>query len=96
MTLRTSGLDHEGNSMERDAGPVSVTPAQVARLLHRGLDAEDIVRLLVATGSWTEAGATEIVSTLAQGPTATGIDLMSADEPGWPGSLEEVPSLFAT
>ena len=82
--------------MGRDTRPASLTAEQVAKLVDRGVDAEDIVRLLVATGSWTEAGATEIVSTLAQVPTATGIDSMSAAEPGWPGPFEEVPPLFAT
>ena len=82
--------------MARDARPVAVTPEHVAKLVDRGVRAEDIVRVLVATGSWTEAGATEIVSTLAQVPTSTGIDLMSAAEPGWPGPFEEVPPLFAT
>jgi len=81
--------------MERGAGPVSVTPEQVARLVDRGADGEEIVRLLVATGTWTEPGARAIVSTLAQHPTVTGPDLMP-DEPGRPGPLEDVPPLFGT
>ena len=42
-----------------------MTPEQVAELVGRGVGTDDIVRLLVATGAWSEAGATEIVSTLA-------------------------------
>ena len=78
--------------MQRDA--VSITPEQVIRLVDRGVGADDIVRLLVSTGTWSEAGAAEIVATVAQRPTETA-DSMSAD-PGWPGPFEEVPPLFAT
>ena len=80
--------------MEGDAGPVSVTPEQVAKLVDRGVGAEDIIRLLVATGTWTEAGATEIVTTLAH--RSAGLSSTST-EPGWPGPIEEdPPPLFAT
>ena len=81
--------------MERDASSVSMTPEQVARLVDRGVAADDVVRLLVATGSWSEAGAAEIVSTLTQRPVASGLDPLSTDF-AWPGPLEEVPPLFAT
>ena len=80
--------------MARDAGPVSITPEQVARLVERGVGTDDIVRLLVSTGSWSETGAAEIVSTLAQRRVETA-ESMSA-EPGWPGPVEEIPPLFAT
>jgi hypothetical protein len=51
--------------MRSAARPVSVTPAQVAELLSKGVGAQEIVRLLVATGAWSDAGAEEIVATLA-------------------------------
>jgi hypothetical protein len=41
--------------MEGDAGPVSISPEQVATLVDRGVGVEYIIRLLVATGTWTEA-----------------------------------------
>jgi len=79
--------------MEGEARPVSMTPEHVAMLVDRGVRTEDIVRLLVATGTWSEAGATEIVSTLAQ--TAADEGSTSA-ELSWPGPFEDVPPLFAT
>jgi len=79
--------------MEGDARPVSMTPEQVAMLVDRGVRTEDVVRLLVATGTWSEAGATEIVSTLA-GPTA-GEGSTPADL-SWPGPPDDAPPLFAT
>ena len=80
--------------MQRDAGPVGITPEQVARLVDRGVGADDIVRLLVSTGTWSEAGAAEIVSTFAQRPAEAGDS--TSPEPGWPGPFEEVPPLLAT
>jgi hypothetical protein len=52
--------------MEQDGSPLSLTPEQVAMLVDRGVGTEDIVRLLVQTGTWSEAGAMEIVSSVAQ------------------------------
>lgn len=75
--------------MEGDSSPVSLTPEAVANLVDRGVSGEDIIRLLVATGTWSEAGAAEIVATIVQrsaGPAAQ----------RWPGPLEDVPPLFAT
>ena len=69
--------------MERDA--VSMTPEQVARLVDRGVGADDIVRLLVSTGTWSEAGAAEIVSTLAQRPTETA--RLDVSRPGMAGTV---------
>jgi hypothetical protein len=63
-----------------------VSPAQVQKLLADGADSEAVVELLVATGTWTEDGATEIVSTLA--PTQA---TAAEDSGGWPGPIEEVP-----
>ena len=45
--------------MERESAPESLNPEQVGRLVDRGVSAEDIIRLLVATGTWSEAGAAE-------------------------------------
>jgi hypothetical protein len=65
--------------MERDVNSVSTTPERVAELVDRGVGGDDIVRSLVATGTWSEAGAMEIVFTLAP---ATAAD---SGDPGWPG-----------
>ena len=43
-----------------NVGPVSVTPAQVAHLVSRGVKTGEIIRLLVATGTWSDSGAAEI------------------------------------
>jgi hypothetical protein len=79
--------------MEGDARQVSLTPEQLTMLVDRGVDTEDIVRLLVATGTWSEAGATEIVSTLA--PPAAREGSRSADV-SWPGPPEDAPHLLPT
>lgn len=73
--------------MEQDASSLSMTPEQVAMLVGRGVGSDDIVRLLVATGAWSEAGATEIVSTLA--PKEGSV------HQGWPGPPDDAPPLFA-
>ena len=85
---------HEGDPMQRDARPISITPEQVARLVERGVGADDIARLLVSTGTWSEAGAIEIVSTLADRPAEAGD--FTATESAWPGPFEEIPPLLAT
>ena len=36
-----------------NAGRVSVTPTQVANLRFRGVQTDEIIRLLVATGTWS-------------------------------------------
>ena len=79
--------------MEGESLPVSLTPELVASLVDRGVAGDDIVRLLVATGTWSEAGAAEILATLVDRSAEP--DSRSA-EAGWPGPLEEVPPLFAT
>jgi hypothetical protein len=79
--------------MEGEARPVSMTPEQVEKLVDRGVSTEDIVRLLVATGTWSEAGATEIVSTLAPRTADEG---STSAVLSWPGPLEDVPPLFTT
>jgi hypothetical protein len=55
----------------------SVTLERVKRLLDRGANEEAVIRLLVSTGQWTEAGAADIVSTLTGGP--------ERQEVGWAG-----------
>ena len=76
------------------ARPVTVTPAQVAELVGRGVEAGEIVRLLVATGTWSESGAAEIVATLASGADDAKQNSMRADL-GWPGPADDHPPLFA-
>ena len=70
----------------------SITPAQVEQLLAGGSDSDEVARLLVATGAWTEEGAREIVSTLSpsRSPSQSGAHVES-----WPGPLKEVQPLFA-
>jgi len=76
--------------MEQDASSLSMTPELVATLVGRGVGTDEVVRLLVATGAWSEAGATEIVSALAL-PAS---DSASAHQ-GWPGPPDDAPPLFA-
>jgi len=75
--------------MERDESSLSMTPEQVAELIDRGVGDDDIARLLVATGTWSEAGAMEIVSTLAPATDAGSAEI------GWPGPPDDAPPLFA-
>ena len=42
-----------------------VTPSGVRRLLESGIEPERVTRLLVATGAWSESGASDIVAMLA-------------------------------
>ena len=79
--------------MERVARSVSVSPDQVAELLKRGVDTEEITRLLVATGTWSDAGAVEIVSTIAHSDIDGGQVAPPADL-GWPGPPDDPPPLF--
>jgi hypothetical protein len=74
----------------RGPSSIQVRPDQIRRLLDAGVAEDEIVRLLVATGSWTSSGAHEIVEFLsgqlvgaAQNVTAT------ADDTDWPGPIEE-------
>jgi hypothetical protein len=82
--------------MASTSRPVSVTPTQVAGLLSRGVDAEEIARLLVATGAWSDAGAEEIVVTLASScDGAEPSTSMQMDDLEWPGPIDEPPPMFA-
>jgi hypothetical protein len=78
--------------MEREGSSVSLTPERVAELVGRGVGSEDIARLLVATGAWSEAGAEEIVSTLIAPADGSGT---APEELGWPGPPDDAPPLFA-
>ena len=77
-----------------NVGPVSVTPAQVADFLSRGVNTDEIIRLLVATGTWSESGAAEIVSTIAQQPDDANTPSIRADV-RWPGPSDDPPPFFA-
>jgi hypothetical protein len=81
-----------GAGMERKS--LSVSPDQVAGMLERGVGTEKIAKLLVATGTWSDAGAEEIVATLAQSNGDAGGVIQPVDL-GWPGPPEDPPPLFA-
>ena len=69
-----------------------MTPNQVQHLLDSGIETGDVVRLLVATGAWTETGAAEIVATLGGSePARSGV----AESLAWPGPIDDPPPLFA-
>ena len=69
-----------------------MTPGQVQHLLDSGIEAGDVVRLLVATGTWSESGAAEIVATFTRPePGRSSV----AENLGWPGPIDEPPPLFA-
>ena len=80
--------------MESVARSLSVSPDQVAGMLERGVGTEKITELLVATGTWSDAGAAEIVSTLAQSDGDVG-EVAPVDDLGWPGPPDDPPPLFA-
>ena len=69
-----------------------MTPGQVQHLLDSGIEAGDVVRLLVATGAWSESGAAEIVASFTRAGPARG---SAAENLGWPGPIDEPPPLFA-
>ena len=71
---------------------VQMTPSRVQDLLDAGVEAGDVVRLLVATGAWSESGAVEIVSTLTGSHPGRSI---LAENLGWPAPIDEPPPLFA-
>ena len=50
---------------------ISITPhREITELLESGVDSREIVRRMVATGDWSEAGAVGFVSFLTDGPDA--------------------------
>ena len=52
-------------------GNISITPhREITELLESGVDSREIVRRMVATGDWSEAGAVGFVSFLTDGPDA--------------------------
>ena len=48
----------------------SLPTGEITEWLESGLDTREIVRRMVATGDWSEAGAVDFVSFLAHGPDA--------------------------
>jgi hypothetical protein len=52
-----------------------VTPGSVQRLLESGIEPERVAQLLVATGVWSESGASDIVSTLANDSNRLALDV---------------------
>jgi hypothetical protein len=74
---------------------VRVSTEDVRSLLAAGNAPGDVVRLLVATGAWSESGATEIVSTLDEPSAPHPEPGMPEGDDGWPGPIEEPPPLFA-
>ena len=77
-----------------NAGLVSVTPTQVANLVSSGVKTDEIIRLLVATGTWSDSGAAEIVSTIAQQPDDMKPPSIRADV-RCPGPPDDAPPFFA-
>jgi hypothetical protein len=48
----------------------SLATGEITELLESGVDTREVVRRMVATGDWSEAGAVDFVSFLAHGPDA--------------------------
>ena len=48
----------------------SLATGEITELIESGMDTGEIVRRMVATGDWSEAGAVGFVSFLAHGPDA--------------------------
>jgi hypothetical protein len=76
------------------AGGLRMSSAEARSLLAAGCAPGDVARLLVATGGWSESGATEMVSTLVE-TVAHGEPGTSEVDEGWPGPIDEPPPLFA-
>ena len=51
-------------------GSRSLPTGEITELLEAGVDTRVVVRRMVATGDWSEAGAVDFVSFLAHGPDA--------------------------
>ena len=90
----------EGSDNDFDArsprGPssIQVGPEQIRALLEKGVDADEVARLLVATGCWSTSGASEIVSLLKPELTAGHQITATAGESDWPGLIDEPEPLF--
>ena len=67
-----------------------VAPHHVQRWLQAGTDHDAVVRMLVASGAWTEDGAHDIVQTIGAQELAP----EQIEQLGWPGLLEEAPALI--
>ena len=50
----------------------SLPTGEITELLESGVDPQEIVRRMVATGDWSDAGAVDFVSFLAHGLDAPG------------------------
>ena len=48
-----------------------VSPGSVQRLLESGIEPKKVAQLLVATGVWSESGASDIVATMARATRPT-------------------------
>ncbi len=57
-----------------------VTPSGVRRLLESGIQPERVAQLLVATGAWSESGASDIVSTLGNDANRLGPGVVAGAE----------------
>ena len=69
-------------------------PEQIERWVSNGANHGAIVKLLVASGGWTEVGAEEMVASLTAADEVTAAPLT---ELGWPGPFEEgAPPLFTS
>jgi hypothetical protein len=73
----------------------TVTPVEIRSLLDSGVDEDEIIRSLVATGNWSEPGAKDIVSSLPNGGDLVGARVRTAPEPDCPGPIDDVGPLFA-
>ena len=56
--------------MIEGAAVSSLTESDIRQMLGTGVPQAEITRRLVATGSWTQSGAAEIVRFLTRGPDA--------------------------
>jgi hypothetical protein len=80
----------------RGPSSIQVGPDQIRRLLDTGVDEDEVVRLLVATGSWSTSGASEIVSLLNESQVTASQQVKgTAGDADWPGPIDEPGALFA-
>ena len=67
---RDADVGGGGRALRGGTPLAALTPVEIRRLLDSGVQGAEVIRLLVATGNWSNAGAADIVSFLTRGPDA--------------------------
>lgn len=95
IARQSLNADAAGGSSLGGAGVrprAALTPGVMRALLDDGVGEAGLVRLLVATGAWTERGALDIIQVLTGDAAALPT---VGDGSLWPGPIDDAPPLFA-